>query len=100
MSPSKKEREMQAFKEISYADMVNFLAVSKHYGMLWSDGLHALGCIFLQSHWYTDPTVWALCQQELRMRAEPADTEVCGGTTMGEPPEPRSPGSIQTRYPS
>jgi hypothetical protein len=34
MSPSKKEREMQAFKEISYADMVNFLAVSKHYGML------------------------------------------------------------------
>lgn len=29
-----KKKEMQAFKEISYADMVNFLAVSKHYGML------------------------------------------------------------------
>lgn len=60
---------MRASKDISYADMVNFLALSKHCGMLWSDSLPALGCIFLQSHWYTDPTVWALCQHELRMRA-------------------------------
>lgn len=52
--------------------MVNFLALSKHCGMLWSDSLPALGSIFLRSHWYTDPAVWgALDQHVLWMRAKP-----------------------------
>lgn len=34
------------------ADMANFLAISKHCGMLWSDSLSPWVCISLKGHWY------------------------------------------------
>lgn len=59
--------------------MVNFLALSKHCGMLSSDSLPALGCIFLQHHWYTDPAVWALDEHVLWKRAKPTYTQKSEG---------------------
>lgn len=53
-------KRFSLLRKYYHADMVNFLVLSKHCGMLWSDSVSPWGCVSLTGHWYMGLTMWIL----------------------------------------